>query len=172
MNSHDYSNFASSSFHSSGQQTGMRGPPVSENMQSSISRAYVASASSSDTNLMPSIAPPIQKTSYVRQCLIVPDMLLENKVNFNCVIIITETISVRRVEVTFKLTKTSFLLPSIQILYDSFVDGISLCFLTIFLAMFLRCNVILRPSMLIESQAQIACKNANPYDNRTVAIMR
>jgi hypothetical protein len=81
MNSHDYSNYASSSFHSGGHQTGMRGPPVSENMQSSISRAYVASASSSDTNLMPSIAPPIQKTSYVRPCLIVPGMLLENKLN-------------------------------------------------------------------------------------------
>jgi hypothetical protein len=72
----------------------------------------------------------------------------------------------------FKLTKTSFSLTSIHILNDSFVDGISLCFLTISLAIVLRCDVILHPSMLRESQTQIACKIANPYDNRTVAIMQ
>ena len=76
MNIHDYSNYASSSSHSSGQQIGMRGPPLSENMQSSNSRAYAASVSFGDTNSIPSIAPPIQKTSYVRPYLIMFRILL------------------------------------------------------------------------------------------------
>lgn len=130
MNSHDYNNYDfSSSQGSSGLQIGMRGPPQSENMLYNSSRAYAAGASSSDQNLMPSIATPIQKTSYVRPYLIVPGLLHIGK---NCMMV-TETISARRTSFTWKFFKDVGLYPSIRIFYHSLVDGTPFCSLSIFL---------------------------------------
>lgn len=108
MNSHDFNNYDfSSSQGSSGLQIGMRGPPQSENMLYNSSRAYTAGASSSDQNLMPSIATPIQKTSYVRPYLIVPGILI---IETNCMMI-TETISAGKFYMEIKKKKSAYIPP-------------------------------------------------------------